>query len=111
MIDSTFRKFVNLIGHEITISGYATLPKAEKPCYVETEQVVIDKIAGIPVAKTEFKRIVNLPDPEEGTYYIVSRISKDYVPSNRNDVYCVDTGPTAIRDEKGHVVAVTQLSI
>ena len=106
-----FKKFVNLLGHDITISGHATLPKCDNPCFVETQQMIIGKLAGVPIAKTEFVKIVNLPEPEDGTYYIVSRISMDYVPFKREDVFCVDTGPTAIRDENGQVVAVTQLSI
>jgi len=106
-----FKKFVNLIGHDITISGHATLPKCDNPCYVETEQMIIGKLAGVPIAKTEFKKIVNLPESEDGTYYIVNRLSMDYVPFNREDVFCVDTGPTSVRDENGQVVAVTQLSI
>jgi hypothetical protein len=106
-----FKKFVNLIGHDVTISGHATLPKCDNPCYVETQQMIIGKLAGVPIAKTEFMKIMNLPDPEDGTYYIVSRIAMDYVPFKREDVFCVDTGPTAIRDENGQVIAVTQLSI
>jgi len=106
-----FKKFVNLIGHEITISGHATLPKCDNPCYVETEQMIIGKLAGVPIAKTEFKKIINLPESEDGTYYIVSRLSMDYVPFDREDVFCVDTGPTSVRDENGQVIAVTQLSI
>jgi hypothetical protein len=106
-----FKKFVNLIGHDITISGYATLPKCNNPCRVETQQMIIGKLGGVPIAKTEFMKIVNLPDPEDGTYYIVSRIVMDYVPFKREDVFCVDTGSTAIRDENGQVVAVIQLSI
>ena len=106
-----FKKLVNLIGHEITISGYGTLPKAENPCFVETEQIIMGKLSGIPIAKTNFKEIVNLPEPEDGTYYIVNRIVMDYVPFNREDVFCVDTGPSSIRDENGQVLAVTQLSI
>jgi len=106
-----FKKFVNLIGHDITISGYGTLPKADKPCRVETEQMIIGKLAGVPIVKTEFNSIVNLPDPEEGTYYIVSRLTMDFMPFDREDVFCVDTGPSAVRDENGQVVAVTQLSI
>jgi hypothetical protein len=106
-----FKKFVNLIGHDITISGHATLPKCDNPCYVETEQMIIGKLAGVPIAKTEFKKIVNLPESEDGTYYIVNRLSMDYVPFDREDVFCVDTGPTSVRDENGQVVAVTQLSI
>jgi hypothetical protein len=106
-----FKKMVNLIGHEIIIAGYATLPKAEKSCYVKTNQIIIGKIDGIPIAKTEFYSIVNLPDPEDGVYFIVSRICMDYVPFNREDVLCVDTGPSALRDENGQVIAITQLSI
>jgi hypothetical protein len=106
-----FIKFLNLIGHDITISGYGTLLKCDNPCYVETEQKFYDKIAGIPVMKTEFSKIINLPQPEEGTYYIVNRITMDYVPIDRHDVFSVDTGPTAIRDQSGQVVAVTQLIV
>jgi hypothetical protein len=111
MMYPEFKKFVNLIGHDITISGYGTLSKCDKPCYVETKQRIIDKVAGIPIAETHFERIVNLPDPEDGVYYIVSRVTMDFVSFDREDVFCVDTGPTAIRDENGQVVAVTQLSL
>ena len=106
-----FKKFVNLIGHDITISGHATLLKCDKPCRVETQQMIIGKLSGVPIVKTEFMKVVNLPEPEDGTYYIVSRIVMDYVPFKREDVFCVDTGPTAIRDQSGQVVAVTQLGI
>ena len=105
-----FKKFVNLIGHDITISGYGTLFRSELPCRVETKQRIIGSVAGIPIAETQFESIENLPEPEEGVYYIVSRISMDFIPFDREDVLCVDTGPTAIRDEGGQVVAVTQLS-
>jgi hypothetical protein len=110
MIYPEFKKFVNLIGHDITISGHGTLPKCDNPCRVETQQMIIGKLAGISIARTEFINLVNLPDPEDGTYYIVNKIVMDYIPFNREDVFCVDTGPTAIRDQSGQVVAVTQLT-
>lgn len=68
-------------------------------------------MAGIPIAETHFEKIVNLPDPEDGVYYIVNRVTMDFVPFDREDVFSVDTGPTAIRDQSGQVVAVTQLSL
>ena len=108
---SEFKKFVNLIGHDITISGYGTLPKSDNPCYVKTKQRIIGKVAGIPIAETHFESIENLPEPEEGVYYIVNKISLDFIPFTREDVFCVDTGPSAIRGENGQVVAVTQLSL
>ena len=107
---SEFKKFVNLIGHDITISGYGTLPKADPPCKIETKERVVCTVEGIPIVETHFSEIKNLPDPEEGVYYIVNRLAMDFVPFNRQDVFCVDTGPTAIRDENGQVVAVTQLT-
>ncbi len=111
MIYPEFRKFVNLCPHDIVISGHAILPKSENPCRVETQQMIIGKLAGIPIVKTEFIRIINLPDPENGTYYIASRLCMDYIPFGREDVFCVDTGSSAVRDENGRIVAVTQLSI
>lgn len=104
------KKFVNLIGHEITISGHGTLPKSENPCFVKTKQRIVGKLVGIPIAETHFELIENLPDPEEGVYYIVNRITMDFIPFNREDVFCVDTGPSAIRDDNGQVIAVTQLT-
>jgi hypothetical protein len=65
----------------------------------------------VPIAETHFESIENLPAPEEGVYYIVNRVTMDFVPFNREDILCVDTGPTAIRDEGGQVVAITQLSM
>lgn len=109
--ENNFRKFVNLNGHEITISGHGVLPKCDNPCFVETEQIILGKVVGIPIAKTNFVKIVNLPDPEDGVFYIVNRIVMNYLPSNRVDVFSVDTGPTAIRDENGQISAVTQLTI
>ena len=111
MMYSDFKKFINLLGHDITISGYGTLGKCDNPCYVKTSQMIIGQLGNIPIASTQFDEIVNLPEPEEGTYYIVSRITMDYVPYGREDVLCVDSGPTAIRDDNGQVVAVTQLSV
>ena len=49
MMYPEFKKFVNLIGHDITISGHGTLPKSENPCFVKTKQRIIGKIIGIPI--------------------------------------------------------------
>ena len=106
-----FKKFVNLMAHDITISGHATLPRCENPCRVETKQRIVAYLTGIPISETHFEKIVNLPEPEDGVYFIVNRVTMDFVPFDREDVFCVDTGPSAIRDQSGHVAAVTQLSL
>ncbi len=47
------------------------------------------------------------PAPELGKVFIVSSMVQDAMP--RADVLAPDTGPTAIRDERGNVWAVTRL--
>lgn len=63
----------------------------------------------IPVCKTTFEEPIEVPEPEEGTVYIVSSLVKQQLP-NRYDVVAPDTGPSAIR-ENGQVVAVTRFQI
>lgn len=46
--------------------------------------------------------------PEEGVECLVSAMVLSAVPG-RKGVYAPDSGPTAIRNEKGHIVAVTRL--
>ena len=48
---------------------------------------------------------LNRPDPNP------SNSCLEFIPFDREDVFCVDTGPSAIRDDNGQVVAVTQLSL
>jgi hypothetical protein len=54
--------------------------------------------------------IEGLPEPEEGTIYIVSALVAQRA-IGRADVFCPGTGPLdgCVRDEHGHVVAVTSL--
>lgn len=67
-----------------------------------------------------FAAIEGLPDYEDGTLLIVSGMVasalKEYEARHRNEAYRTDvvapgTGPTdgAIRNDKGHIVAVTRL--
>lgn len=57
--------------------------------------------------------IVDLPEPQENTYYIVSSLVLNHLRSTgskRKDVIAPGTGPKdgAIRDEKGNVIAITK---
>lgn len=69
-----------------------------------------NEIFGFPVAgKTVVDEVVNLPEPKEGVIYIVSGLVAQNV--SRSDVFSPATGPedNAIRNEKGHIIAVTKL--
>ena len=56
--------------------------------------------------------VTGLPEPIEGTVFIVSGfVAAALAGSGRGDVFAPGTGPAdgAVRNERGHVVAVTRL--
>lgn len=54
----------------------------------------------IPVNASSYGEVSGLPDPEEGTIYIVSALTAQAVPE-RKDVFITDD---AVRDEQGRVI-------
>jgi len=74
-------------------------------------------VPGIPCPVHEaaaFGEVIGLPEPAEGIFYLVSGFVGAAVGgrSGRGDVLVPGTGPNdgAVRNEKGHVVAVTRLN-
>ena len=103
---------LNLTPHAITIrrsSGEEiTLQPALLPARVKTTEQVdsICPVAGVPIMRRVFGSVSGLPD--ESVRCIVSALVLAAVPGRRN-VFAPDSGPTAIRNESGQVVAVTRL--
>ena len=106
---------VNLTPHPLNIhttdGEVVTLPKCEKPARVD----VINKFEGeirvddgdsyIPLYMQIIKEYVNLPEPQEGTIYIVSLVVRQ--AANRADV--MSPGELK-RDEEGRVVGCDGLA-
>ncbi len=102
---------MNLTPHEITIitpRGVFTFPPSGMVASVVTIVTVIGycPITDAPIVRRETKRPIGLPPA--GTLCIVSSMVLESCPG-RAGVFAPDTGVTAIRNEKGHVVGVTQL--
>jgi len=83
-----------------------------------TEMIRADGMPGVfcPVVSQEFGEVEGLPEPDPFTIYIVSalvlsRVAKTMPNRAGVDVFAPDTGKTAIRDEKGNIVAVTRLTM
>lgn len=103
-------KIINLTPHEVTIvngdnkliydpSGVIARVTAKT---VYTGEVIN---SFIPVSKTEYGEVENLPEYEEGTVYIVSSLVAQRVP-DRKDVFIPNE---SIRDEKGRIVGCRSL--
>jgi len=99
---------VNLTPHAITVrtdAGDRTFQPCGTVARVSQDTMDAGFVAGIPVVKKTTGQVTGLPDPAADTVYIVSAMVLAAV-SDRSDVFAPDTGSTAIRNDKGHIVAV-----
>lgn len=103
-------KIINLTPHAITVES----PTGERSTFPASGDVArVSQITtetsyvfeGIPVFKTKFGEVFNLPAPTEDTIYIVSGLVLGAI-KDRNDVVAPLTDSSAIRNEQGHIVAV-----
>lgn len=101
---------INLTPHEIVIlredGTEVRIPPSGTVARVSTADVIVGEIDGVPVIRQQFGEVTGLP--EEGTPCLVSALVRAAVPGRRG-VYSPDTGPTAIRNGDGQIVAVTRL--
>lgn len=85
---------------------YETFEPSEQQVVVKTRGEEHD-VDGVPVETTYVAGITGLPDAEDGTFYIVPQpVAK---VAERPDLVTPDTGPSAIRDDKGNVYACRRL--
>lgn len=100
---------LNLTPHAITLrtaQGDVTFPPSGKVARVTTREEVVGEYAGVPVVVRSFGGVEGLP--ENGEDCLVSALVVSACPQ-RSGVYAPDTGETAIRNERGQVIAVTRL--
>ncbi len=107
-------KIINLTPHDIVVrtsEGDTIFPKSGEVARVSTSAKEEGWINGITVVSTSFGEIEGLPARADGMIYIVSAMVLSALAGKRSDVLAPDTGATAIRNEKGQIVAVTRFTI
>jgi len=112
---------VNLTPHEVVVRNgnyEIRIPPSGKVARVQQEFKVFPSLKNglgeIPVVGVARGKIENLPEPKNGTIYIVSGIVLEAVKarSSRIDVFSPDTSPEGvIRDENGKIEAVRRLVV
>ena len=102
-------EFINLTPHPITIEGVGTLPPSGVIARCSTLRTPAPEVGGIRVTTQDLGDVTGIPSPEEGKGYIVSGMVLQALNRARGDVFAPDTGADAVRDEKGHIVAVRGL--
>ncbi len=104
-------KFVNLTPHNIVFMDNAgnkilTVEPSGQIARCSVTREKIGEINGIPVNKSRFGKVENLPEPQEGTIFIVSALTAQAVPE-REDVFITDD---AVRDEQGNIIGCRALA-
>jgi hypothetical protein len=108
---------VNLTPHSIVLrdadGNDHAIPASGAVARVSSTPGALEAVAGVPVpvaGRQTFGAVEGLPGPVEGTLYVVSALVLARC-GDRDDVVGPGTGPNdgAVRNEKGHVVAVTRL--
>lgn len=108
-------RLINLTPHPITIVNdnceqIALYPPSGTVVRAGSTQSECGMVDGIPLVETVFDLIDELPEPQEGTAYIVSWLVITNLPYPRYDFVAPDTGPdSAVRDEDGRIIAVRRL--
>ena len=99
--------FRNGAGEEFTIASSGVARVSSTPGD-------LTQVPGIPIPVAEatvYGAVEGLPPQSDGFGYVVSGLVLSALKGTRSDVFGPGTGPNdgAIRNEKGHIVAVTRL--
>jgi hypothetical protein len=108
-------RLINLTPHPVTLmTGGPTrkltvVPEGtEARVRMEREWIEdLSTVGRVPIYRTEFTEVLNLPSPEPGTRYIVSSVVADACP-DRDDLLVPDD---RIRDENKRIVGARGLRI
>ena len=96
-------KIVNLTPHTIVFNDGRSFPASGNIARVQAGFSTIEN----DVCSQTFGEVQDLPEPEKGTYYIVSAMVLSALAGKRRDVVAPATGhPLCIRNDKGHIVSV-----
>lgn len=106
---------LNLTPHAITLrtpEGDVTFQPSGTVARVSVIATPTGKtVAGVPVVRNTYGPVQGLPRDDHGIPLpcIVSGMVLAALPAGTANVYAPATGATAIRDERGQIVAVTEL--
>ncbi len=108
---------INLTPHPIVLrnaSGEEWTIQSSGVARVTSTPGALTQVPGIPIPVAEatvYGAVEGLPPQSDGIAYVVSGLVLSALKGTRPDVFGPGTGPNdgAIRNDKGHIVAVTRL--
>ena len=107
------REMVNLTPHEVSVMVGDTLKRIPPSGQVVRNNmscVPCGELCGMPVVRCKENMPKNMPEPVEGTVYIVSSVVAKAL--RRRDVLSPDTSDDGVlRDGNGYIIGVKRLQV
>lgn len=106
---------VNLTPHAINILSengeqIVNYPASGNVARCGNVNTSLGEMDGVPVITQGFGEVSGVPEPVDGTIYLVSMVVGSALKGQRDDIYGPATDPAnAVRNEKGHIVGVKAL--
>ena len=104
------KKLVNLTPHtvKVVVEGDVALELSSVGvARVSAKTEVVGEVAGFELRHSEFGEVAGLPEAEEGTLFVVSRMVKSAVP-HRHDCVVPDG---LVRDVDGNILGCTGFAL
>jgi len=104
-------RIINLTPHPVTVvsqdggTAHVFMPSGTVPRCRE-DVVIIGDLDGIPLVRKSLGQVENLPDPQEGVYYIVSLAVAQ--AARRPDLLVPDD---MVRDEQGRILGCRRFAV
>lgn len=108
---------LNLTPHAITLQvckgTEVVFSTSNKIARLTTEEKIVGyyetQVGSVPIIETRVVGQDNIPDPASNIQFLVSSMVLDSLDSEYHGLaFAPDTGPTAIRNEVGQIIAVTR---
>ena len=100
------QKIINLTPHSINIID-KQIPPSGKVARVSVTSKEAGTFAGIPLKIPTFGDVVDLPDPEPNTMFIVSALVRSACPKRKD----LASPSDMVRDEDGRIIGCRALDI
>lgn len=95
---------VNLTPHDINLfRGDEFVEKivSSGTARVSVRSEIIGQINGFPISKNFYGEIIGLPEPQPGTFYVVSALVAQAAAGRRTDLLVVND---TVRDQEGRII-------
>lgn len=101
---------INLTPHKITFMREETItvPMSGIIARVAVKREQVGELNGLPICRSVFGEVKDLPEPKPDTVYIVSALVAQAVKGKRDDIYIVDD---TVRDESGNIIGCRGLGV